>query len=67
MADTEIAWSQGVSRRLERVSWGALFAGFFVGVGILFLLLSLIAGIGLASVDARALSSWKNMGIGVGI
>src|SRR5512138_1985317 len=57
----------GAARRLERVSWGALFAGFMVGVGVLFLLLSLGAAIGLTSVDARELSSWKNMGIGVGI
>ncbi|HYD43354.1 MAG TPA: hypothetical protein VEB43_21145 [Anaeromyxobacter sp.] len=57
----------GAARRLERVSWGALFAGFMVGVGVLFLLLSLGAAVGLTTVDARDLSSWKNMGIGVGI
>jgi hypothetical protein len=57
----------GAARRLERVSWGALFAGFMVGVGVLFLLLSLGTAVGLTSVDARDLSSWKNMGIGVGI
>jgi hypothetical protein len=57
----------GTARRLDKVSWGALLAGFFVGVGALFLLLSLGAAVGLTSVDARDLSSWKNMGIGVGI
>lgn len=57
----------GAARRLERVSWGALLAGFMVGVGVLFLLLSLGTAVGLTSVDARDLSSWKNMGIGVGI
>jgi len=57
----------GAARRLERVSWGALFAGFMVGVGVLFLLLSLGAAVGLTTVDARDISSWKNMGIGVGI
>ena len=57
----------GAARRLERVSWGALFAGFFVGVGTLFLLLSLGAAVGLTSVDARSGSSWKSMGIGFGV
>src|SRR5512142_1942151 len=67
MAEREETLVYGAARRLERVSWGALFAGFFVGVGSLFLLLSLGAAIGLTSVDARDLSSWKNMGIGVGV
>lgn len=57
----------GAGRKLDRASWGALFAGFFVGIGTLFLLLSLGAAIGLSSVDPRELSSWKNMGLGVGI
>jgi hypothetical protein len=65
MAEAEMVY--GAARRLERVSWGALFAGFMVGVGVLFLLLSLGAAVGLTTVDARDLSSWKNMGIGVGI
>jgi hypothetical protein len=66
MAETE-ALVHGAARRLERVSWGALIAGFFVGVGTLFLLLSLGAAVGLTSVDAREITSWKNMGIGVGV
>jgi hypothetical protein len=66
MAESETV-VYGAARRPERVSWGALFAGFMVGVGVLFLLLSLGAAVGLTSVDARDLSSWKNMGIGVGI
>ena len=57
----------GAARRLNGVSWGALLAGFFVGAGTLFLLLSLGAAVGLTSVDARHISSWKHMGIGVGI
>jgi hypothetical protein len=67
MAELETTLVHGAARRLERVSWGALFAGFFVGVGALFLLLSLGAAVGLTSVDARDISSWKNMGIGVGV
>jgi hypothetical protein len=54
-------------RKLDKVRWGALFAGFFVGIGVLFLLLSLGAAIGLTSVDPRDPGSWKAMGIGVGI
>lgn len=42
-------------------------AGFFVGTGSLFLLLSLGAAIGFTSVDPRDLASWKHMGVGVGI
>jgi len=58
-----------VDRRgfLDRASWGALFAGFFVGMGILFLLLSLGAAVGFTSVDPRDVQSWRNAGLGVGI
>jgi hypothetical protein len=61
------AAAHGTARKLDRASWGALFAGFFVGIGMLFLLLSLGAAIGLSSVDPRNMASWKNMGLGVGI
>jgi hypothetical protein len=37
----------------SRVSWGALFAGFFFGFGIWTILLALGAGIGLASFDPQ--------------
>jgi hypothetical protein len=52
---------------LERVSWGALFAGFFFGFGMWVLLLSLGAGIGLAAFDPRDLQHWQGLGIGFGI
>jgi uncharacterized protein YjbJ (UPF0337 family) len=52
---------------LQRVSWGALLAGFFFGFGIWMLLLALGAGIGLAAFDARDLQSWQGLGIGFGI
>lgn len=52
---------------LDRVSWGALFAGFFFGFGIWMLLLSLGAGIGLAAFDPRDLQHWQGLGIGFGI
>lgn len=52
---------------LDRASWSALFAGFFVGIGILFLLLSLGAAIGFSAVDPRNFESWRTAGIGVGI
>jgi hypothetical protein len=52
---------------LQRVSWGALFAGFFFGFGIWMLLLSLGAGVGFAAFDARDLQSWQGLGIGFGI
>jgi hypothetical protein len=51
----------------HRVSWGALFAGFFVGFGIWLLLLALGAGIGLATFDPKDLSNWQGLGIGFGI
>jgi hypothetical protein len=50
-----------------RVSWGALFAGFFFGFGIWMLLLALGAGIGLAAFDPRDLGQWQGLGIGFGI
>ena len=52
---------------LERMSWGALFAGFFFGCGIWMLLLSLGAGIGFSAFDPRDLGSWQGLGIGFGI
>jgi hypothetical protein len=52
---------------LERVRWGALFAGFFFGFGVWMLLLALGAGIGLAAFDPRDLQSWQGLGIGFGI
>ncbi len=52
---------------LERVRWGALFAGFFFGFGAWMLLLSLGAGIGFSAFDPRDLSSWQGLGIGFGI
>lgn len=52
---------------LDRVSWGALFAGFFFGFGIWMLLLALGAGIGFAAFDPRDLQHWQGLGIGFGI
>jgi hypothetical protein len=52
---------------LNRVSWGALFAGFFFGFGIWMLLLALGAGIGFAAFDPRDLQHWQGLGIGFGI
>lgn len=51
----------------DQASWGALFAGFFVGTGTLFLLLAFGAAVGITAVDPRNFDSWKNAGIGVGI
>jgi hypothetical protein len=52
---------------LDRVSWGALFAGFFFGFAVWMLLLSLGAGIGFAAFDPRDLGQWQGLGIGFGI
>jgi hypothetical protein len=52
---------------LHRVSWGALFAGFFFGLGIFMLLLALGAGIGLAAFDPRDMQSLQGVGVGFGI
>jgi hypothetical protein len=51
----------------DQASWGALFAGFFVGTGTLFLLLTLGAAVGFTTVDPRNFDSWRNAGIGIGI
>jgi hypothetical protein len=51
----------------DRVSWGALFAGFVVGTGTLFLLLAFGAAVGFSAVDPMDFESWKNAGMGVGI
>lgn len=61
---TSLAFRQPL---LHRVSWGALFAGFFFGFGIWMLLLALGAGIGLVAFDPRDIQSWQGLGIGVGI
>jgi hypothetical protein len=52
---------------VNRVSWGALFAGFFFGFGLWLLMLALGAGIGFASFDPKDISNWQGLGIGFGI
>jgi hypothetical protein len=52
---------------INRVSWGALFAGFFFGFACWMLLLALGAGIGFAAFDPRDLRQWQGLGIGFGI
>lgn len=52
---------------LDRMSWGALFAGFFFGFGAFMVLLALGAGIGFSAFDPRDLTSWQGLGIGFGI
>jgi hypothetical protein len=50
-----------------RVSWGALFAGFFFGFAVWMLLLALGGGIGFSAFDPRDVQSWQSLGIGFGI
>jgi hypothetical protein len=52
---------------VNRVSWGALFAGFFFGFAVWMLLLALGAGIGFAAFDPRDVQHWQGLGIGFGI
>jgi hypothetical protein len=52
---------------LQRVSWGAIFTGFFVGFGLWFLLLALGAGVGGVTFDARSISGWRGVGLGLAI
>ena len=51
--EADSALEHGTARRFGRLSWGGIIAGFFVGVGMLFLLLSLGAAVGLTSVNPR--------------
>jgi hypothetical protein len=51
----------------RRVSWGALFAGMFVGVAVWLMLVALGAGVGLAAFDPSGAEALKGLGIGVGI
>lgn len=51
----------------RRVSWGALFAGMFVGLAVWLMLMALGAGIGLAAFDPTDGGALKGLGIGVGI
>jgi hypothetical protein len=51
----------------RRVSWGALFAGMFVGVATWLMLVALGAGIGLAAFDPTGAEALKGLGLGVGI
>jgi hypothetical protein len=53
----------------RRVSWGAIFAGTFVALGIFLTLQMLGAGIGLARVDltGREVTSARSLGIGAAI
>jgi TM2 domain-containing membrane protein YozV len=51
----------------KRTSWGAIFAGFFTGFGVWFLLLALVSAIGLADLNPGNLSSWSSVGKGLGV
>jgi hypothetical protein len=50
----------------KRTSWGAIFAGFFTGFGIWFLLLALVSAIGLDNLNPADLASWSSVGKGLG-
>jgi len=50
-----------------RLSWGAVFAGAFVAIGLWLLLYTLGLGIGLVAIDPDNPSSLKGAGIGTGI
>ena len=52
---------------LDRMSWGALFAGFFFGFAAFMVLLALGAGIGFSAFNPRDVQNWQGLGIGVGI
>lgn len=53
--------------RTAPVSWGAIFAGAFVAVGVWMLLHLLGMGIGLTAVDPNNAGSLRGVGIGTGI
>jgi hypothetical protein len=60
--------SQATERRLSsRVSWGAIFAGSAVSVGIWIMLHLLGLGIGLTAIDPDNVGSLKGVGIASGI
>ncbi|NNC48621.1 MAG: hypothetical protein HKO13_09355 [Sphingomonas sp.] len=52
---------------LSRVSWGAIFAGTVIALGILFLLGLLGAAIGLAAIDPGAEDPLSGIGIGAAV
>ncbi len=53
----------------RRMSWGAIFAGLFVTIGVFLMLQLLGAGIGLSAVDltGREVTSARSLGIGAAI
>lgn len=51
----------------RRTSWGAIWAGFFTGFGVWFLLLSLIAAIGLSDLNPANMRSMGSAGTGFGV
>jgi hypothetical protein len=51
----------------SHISWGAVFAGAFVGLGIWLLLHILGMGIGMTAIDPQDTSSLREIGIGTGI
>jgi hypothetical protein len=54
-------------RTVSHVSWGAVFAGAFVGLGIWLLLHLLGMGIGMTAIDPQDTGSLREIGIGTGI
>lgn len=57
----------GLTPVAPRVSWGSIFAGAFVGVGVWLLLHLLGMSIGLIAVDPNDPSSLRGVGIGTGV
>ena len=65
----EVAYAGGWYARLRHVSWGAIFAGLFVALGIFLTLQILGAGIGLSTISltGREVSSPSALGWGAAI
>jgi hypothetical protein len=54
-------------RRITRVSWGGVFAGFFSGFGIWLMLALLGAAVGATALNPSSGSAWGALGKGAGI
>ncbi len=65
----EVAYPEGWSASLRRMSWGAIFAGLFVTMAIFLTLQMLGAGIGLSSIDLTGgqVTDAGSLGIGAAI
>ena len=65
--DANVVSATGAPALLERVSWGAIFAGTFIALGVMFLLGLMGTAIGMNAIEPAQDGTFEGLGIGTAI